>query len=384
MPKEFLPSGLLFEWYEPTLKFPVDIDIHQPVISHHGKTYLSFLSDDFLGFQTDVRIKHAALSSADALPMFQARRDAAESSELECSLSRFFRTEQSVLFDSSVTAVACLFAQLNPGASAVYFDSACNPVLAFGAQQTDVPVRVYPHRDMKALEELLQAGSKRAEFLRPIIVVESLYALTGSVAPLAALVELAERFQAFLVVDESFGIGILGGFGQGGLEAFSSHVDHIVLARFDSVLGSSGASLSGASAFCKRLHASALYQASPALLSFSVAAARQAFELLLHDNSTRGCLQARSVEVHQGLKSLGLSVVGEPGVPIIVFGIPSGKGKQKFLEAITERRVLLQNSRMSGEDSKSYFRLNLTVRHRQEHVQMLLQTLSDILSRLHS
>jgi 8-amino-7-oxononanoate synthase len=93
-----------------------------------------------------------------------------------------------------------------------------------GARLSRSPVRVYPHCDLSALEQMLAASSAQ----KKLVVTDSVFSMDGNLAPLPQLLGLCERHDAWLVVDDAHGFGVLGENGRGALEHFSLRSPNLV------------------------------------------------------------------------------------------------------------------------------------------------------------
>jgi len=122
----------------------------------------------------------------------------------------------------------------------IFSDSLNHASLIDGARLARAPVKVYPHVDLAALEALLAASTSRNK----LIVTDGVFSMDGDIAPLPELLALAERYDAWLIVDDAHGLGVLGENGSGVLSHFGLRSERIVyVGTFGKAAGGSGATI---------------------------------------------------------------------------------------------------------------------------------------------
>ncbi len=124
--------------------------------------------------------------------------------------------EAVALFSSGYSANLGTIAALVERGDAVYLDRLSHACLVDGARLSGAGVRVFPHNDVDRLGEILVR--ERSRFRRVLIVTEGVFSMDGDQAPMGALAEVAERFEAMLMIDEAHGTGVWGPSGRGAAE----------------------------------------------------------------------------------------------------------------------------------------------------------------------
>lgn len=182
---------------------------------------LDFASNDYLGLATDPRIRVrliAALEAGCPLGSTGSRLLTGHSAyhvSVEAFLAEVFRVESALLFGSGYLANLGVMVALGSLDGATFFSDAANHAsLIDGMRLASCPRVVFAHNAMDDLEAKLAASSARTK----IIVTESIFSMDGDRAPIAQLLELAERFEAILVVDEAHATGVTGARGLGCLD----------------------------------------------------------------------------------------------------------------------------------------------------------------------
>ncbi|MBI1907400.1 MAG: 8-amino-7-oxononanoate synthase [Rhodocyclales bacterium] len=187
-----------------------------PHVRVDGRELLAFCSNDYLGLAADqelvLALQDGALrwgvgsGASHLVSGHYAVHDA-----LEARLATFVGCERALYFSTGYMANAGILPALVGRGDAVFADRLNHASLIDGALLTRADVHRYPHVDLVALERMLASSDAR----RKLIVTDSVFSMDGDVAPLAGLLALAERFDAWLVVDDAHGFGVLGPQGRG-------------------------------------------------------------------------------------------------------------------------------------------------------------------------
>jgi 7-keto-8-aminopelargonate synthetase-like enzyme len=191
-----------------------------------GRELINFGSNDYLGLAADERLAAAARAASEgegwgsgASPLVSGRSDS--HAELERRLAEFEGTEAALVFSSGFAANAGIIPALVDEEDAVFGDAKNHASLIDGCRLSKAKRFVYPHCDCDALEKMLRGG---AGFRRRLIVTDTLFSMDGDLAPVARLGELAERYDAMLMVDEAHATGVFGAKGRGIVETLSRPV----------------------------------------------------------------------------------------------------------------------------------------------------------------
>lgn len=187
--------------------------------------YLNFGSNDYLGLAADPRLTAAVARvlaaqgwGSGASPLISGRT--ALHAELERHLAAFEGTEAALLFPSGFAANLGVVTALSDRDDLILSDAKNHASLIDGCRLSRATVQVYPHRDLEQLEAALH---RSRSYRRRLIVTDTLFSMDGDCADLPELVELSERFDAMLVVDEAHATGVLGKRGRGLCELDDLH-----------------------------------------------------------------------------------------------------------------------------------------------------------------
>lgn len=187
----------------------------ESVIAHQGQSFINFSSNDYLGLAASDILKAAlqegverfgAGSGASRLVCGSLRPHA----DLEEALADFKSAEAALTFSSGfATPLGTLPALLGAG-DTVILDKLCHASLVDAAKLCGATIRVFPHNHLEKLERLLQTAKGRV-----LIVTESIFSMDGDAAALREIVELKDRYGAWLMLDEAHAVGIRGPQGHG-------------------------------------------------------------------------------------------------------------------------------------------------------------------------
>jgi glycine C-acetyltransferase len=240
--------------------------------------------------------------------------------ELEKKISEFLGMEDTILYTSCFDANTGLFETLLGAEDAIISDELNHASIIDGIRLCKAQRYRFKHNDMADLEtQLRQAGSARYR----MIATDGVFSMDGHIADLPAICDLAEKYGALVMVDDSHAVGFMGKRGRG------THEYHNVMSRVDIITGTLGKALGGASGGYtsgKKEIVEFLRQRSrPYLFSNTlappiVAGSIKAIELLSESTALRDKLEANTKFFRKGLAKLGLSVLpGEhPIVPIML------------------------------------------------------------------
>ena len=182
-----------------------------------GRRLWNFASNDYLGLAADPRVAKAAQAAlseagvgATASALVAGRTE--WHARLEQALARFEGQEAAMLFPTGYAANVGTIAALIEDEDVVFCDRWNHASLIDGCRLSGAKLRVFRHSELATLERELQ---KAAGFRRRLIATDAVFSMDGDVAPLRELCDLAERFDAELLVDEAHGTGVFGEHGRG-------------------------------------------------------------------------------------------------------------------------------------------------------------------------
>lgn len=212
-----------------------------------GRPVLNFCSNDYLGLADHPALVEAAIAGArrwgvgaGASHLVSGHFGAHEAAEAR--LAAFVGAERALLFSSGYMVNAGIQAALVGRGDAIFADRLNHASLIDGALLSRADFRRYPHKDVAALERLLADSTAP----RKLIVTDSVFSMDGDLAPLPALLELAERFDAWLLVDDAHGFGVIGPQGRGAIAHFGLSSERLLtVGTLGKAAGVAGAFVAG-------------------------------------------------------------------------------------------------------------------------------------------
>src|SRR5208282_2470263 len=188
-----------------------------------GRDYLAFCSNDYLGLANHPRLIAAACAGAErygvgagASHLILGHSTAHHA--LEDALARFVQLPRALLFSTGYMANLGIVTALVGRGDAIFADKLNHASLNDAALLSRAEFKRYPHRDLAALERLLAASHAR----RKLVVTDAVFSMDGDLAPLPELLALCERHDAWLLLDDAHGFGVLGTGGRGMLSHFNA------------------------------------------------------------------------------------------------------------------------------------------------------------------
>lgn len=297
-------------------------------ISVNGETVLNFCSNNYLGLSSHPEVIQAAKDTLDShgFGMSSVRficgtQDIHKT--LERKISEFYGTEDTILYAAAFDANGGVFEPLLGDQDCIISDSLNHASIIDGVRLCKAARYRYENSNMEDLEQqLIKATAAGTRF--KLIVTDGVFSMDGVVAPLDKICDLADKYDAMVMIDECHAAGFIGATGKGTLEAKG------VMGRVDIITGTLGKALGGAMGgytTAKKEIIEILRQRSrPYLFSNSLApaivgASIKVFELLENDTSLRDKLEENTNYFKAGMKTAGFDIIdGDSAiVPVMLY-----------------------------------------------------------------
>jgi 8-amino-7-oxononanoate synthase len=363
---------------EPSLASPVQgqIGLLQAV---------NFSSNDYLGLSRDSRLQTAAIEAiqrygtgSSASRLVSGTNELVHQLELE--LAQFKQTEAALVFNSGYQAnVAILQALLEPG-DWVFCDKLNHASLVDGCLLSGARWSRYRHLDLEHLEQKLQKAPSDA---RKWIVTDSVFSMDGDYPDLQALVALADRYHALVMVDEAHATGLFGLRGSGLCEQFGvSDRVAIQMGTFSKALGGAGAYAAGSGILIQTLINRARgFIYSTALPPATVAAARCGVQVVQSDTTLKHRLWENIRLFEQRLQGEGLDFLIEKPLksPIVPLVLGDSEKALKVSQLLLEKGYFVQGIRPpTVPPGTSRLRIALSAAHSRSQIEGLAAALASI------
>ena len=297
-----------------------------------ARQVLNFCANNYLGLADNQQIIDAAKTAMDergfgmaSVRFICGTQDA--HLELEAKLSQFLGTEDTILFSSCFDANGGVFESLFGKEDAIISDALNHASIIDGIRLSKAARFRYANQDMADLETQLQAAAQLndgAGARRTIIVTDGVFSMDGYLAPLEAICDLADKYNALVMVDDSHAVGFMGATGAGTPEhaGVSDRVD-IYTGTFGKALGgASGGYVSGRGEIVAMLRQKARpYLFSNSLAPSIVAATLKALELVAGSGDLREKLFENAAHFRRRMSEEGFELLkGEHAIIPVMFG----------------------------------------------------------------
>ncbi|AOR26303.1 2-amino-3-ketobutyrate CoA ligase [Formosa sp. Hel3_A1_48] len=347
-----------------------------PVITlDTGQKVLNFCANNYLGLANHPEVIQAAKDSMDthgfgmaSVRFICGTQDIHK--QLEQKIAHFYQTEDTILYAAAFDANGGVFEPLLSAEDAIISDSLNHASIIDGVRLCKAKRFRYKNNNMADLETQLQAAdSSGARF--KIIVTDGVFSMDGLLAPLDAICDLADKYDALVMIDECHAAGFIGKTGIGTLE------DKNVLGRIDIITGTLGKALGGGMGGYttgKKEIISMLRQRSrPYLFSNSLApalvgASIKVFDLLSNDTSLRDRLEHNTNYFKEGIRNLGFDIIdGDSAiVPVMLY---DAKLAQKMASLLLKQGIYVIGFFFPVVPrEKARIRVQLSAAHEKSHL----------------
>ncbi|MEL7270029.1 MAG: glycine C-acetyltransferase [Bacteroidota bacterium] len=293
-----------------------------------GEEVINFCSNNYLGLSSHPEVVQAAKDTLDShgFGMSSVRficgtQDIHKT--LEKEIANFYGTEDTILYAAAFDANGGVFEPILTAEDAIISDSLNHASIIDGVRLCKAKRYRYANNDMADLETQLQQSIEDGARFK-IIVTDGVFSMDGLLAPLDGICDLAEKYDAMVMIDECHATGFIGATGRGTLEAKG------VLDRIDIITGTLGKALGGAmggyTTGKKEIIEMLRQRSRPYLFSNSLApaivgASIKVFQLLGNDTSLRDKLEYNTSYFKEGMKKAGFDIIdGDSAiVPVMLY-----------------------------------------------------------------
>lgn len=349
-------------------------------VIYEGSTYLMMASNNYLGLTHHPHVKDRASQAlqqygtgsggarltSGSFPLFQ---------ELENRLAQWKECEKALTFTAGFMANLGTISALVHKGDIIFSDELNHASLIDGCRLSGAKIQVYPHKDVQALEPLL-AESKH--YGMRFIITDGVFSMDGDIAPLPELLELAERYDALLIVDDAHATGVIGE-GRGTAHHFHCESPRIITTgTMSKALGSIGGYVCGSQTVIDYIiNHSRPFIFATALSPADIGASLGALEVLSEEPSVYQNLRSNTEYMHKALQSLGIpSTDDTPIFPII---IGSNEDTLKASHLCEQEGIILSGIRPPTVPiNTGRLRLTVTAAHTEEELQRVIQVLQTL------
>ncbi len=352
-----------------------------PEIRIDGKNYILLSSNSYLGLSTDPRVKKAAQEALEKYGTGSGGSRLVSGStdlhrNLEERISKFKKTEAAILFSTGYLAnVGTISSLVGPG-DVIYSDELNHASIIDGCRLSKAEIKIYKHCDIDHLNHILSKDNLKS---RKLIVTDTVFSMDGDLVPLPGIVELAEKYDCMLMIDEAHATGVLGNRGSGATEYFGVE-DRvpIVMGTLSKAVGSLGGYIAGCQKlidFVRNRVRSYIFDTS--LPASSLAASLAAIDIIEFEPERREHLWRLIKKFKLGLEKIGLTVLPSYSAVIPVL-IGDAKPALDFSLRLRENGVYTPAVRPpSVPPGKCRIRATLMATHNEEQIDRALRAFKE-------
>ncbi|CEN33452.1 glycine C-acetyltransferase [Capnocytophaga cynodegmi] len=350
-----------------------------------GEEVINFCANNYLGLSAHPEVIQAAKDTLDthgfgmsSVRFICGTQDIHK--ELEKKIADFYGTEDTILYAAAFDANGGVFEPLFTDEDAIISDSLNHASIIDGVRLCKAKRFRYENSNMADLEaKLKEVDAAGARF--KIIVTDGVFSMDGLVAPLDKICDLAEKYDAMVMVDECHAAGFIGATGKGTLEAKK------VMGRVDIVTGTLGKALGGAmggyTTGKKEIIEMLRQRSRPYLFSNSLApaivgASIKVFDLISKDTSLRDKLEKNAEYFKKGMKAAGFDIIeGDSAiVPVMLY---DAKVSQVMADKLLEKGIYVIGFFYPVvPKGKARIRVQLSAAHSKEHLDKAIQAFTEV------
>ncbi len=289
-------------------------------VERGGRRLLNFSGNDYLGLSRHPEVIAAA---QEATARYGAGAGASRLvtgaypllRQLEDRIAAFKGTEDAIVFGAGYLANLSIVPALAGGGDLILIDALAHSCLHAGAKLSGAQTETFPHNDVAAAERFLAA--RRGDFRRALLLTDGVFSMDGDLAPLPALLALADRHDVWTLVDDAHGLGVVGADGRGAAHVFDPPAcAPLQMGTLSKAVGAYGGYLAASAAVCDLVRNRAgafIYTTAPA--PAAAGAALKSLEIIGRDAE----LRARPLDLAARFcSSLNLPPPVSPIVPVIL------------------------------------------------------------------
>lgn len=345
-----------------------------------GEEVINFCANNYLGLSNHPEVIQAAKDAMDthgfgmsSVRFICGTQDIHK--ELEATIATFYQTEDTILYAAAFDANGGVFEPLLSKEDAIISDSLNHASIIDGVRLCKAARYRYDNNDMDSLEaQLIEANKQHHRF--KIIVTDGVFSMDGIVAKLDEICDLADKYDALVMVDECHAAGFIGKTGRGTVELKD------VMGRVDIVTGTLGKALGGAmggyTTGKKEIIEILRQRSRPYLFSNSLApaivgASLKVFELLSNDTSLRDKLEWNTNYFRTEMEKAGFDLVGADAaiVPVMLY---DAKLAQTMANLLLEEGIYVIGFFFPVvPKEKARIRVQLSAAHTKEHLDTAIQ-----------
>lgn len=351
-----------------------------------GRDVLMFGSNSYLGLSDDPRLKEAAVKAIEKYGASCSGSRFLNGTldihlELEEKLARFVGKQAAVTYSTGFQVNLGVVSSLGFRGGFTFLDSLDHACIIDGSRLGFSQVRKFPHNDMAGLERKLRAVPKGAY---KFIVVDGIYSMEGDIAKLPEIVDLCEKYNACVMVDDAHALGVIGENGSGTASHFGlTDKTNLIMGTFSKSFGSLGGFIAGDNEVINYLkHNSRSLIFSASMTPAAIAAASRALDIMIEEPERREHLWEVTHYAQAAFKAAGFDT-GRTESPIIPLFVRDTMKAMQVVKMAYERGVFVTPVIAPAvPENDVLIRFALMATHTKDQVDVAVGVLTDIFREL--
>lgn len=350
-----------------------------------GEEVINFCANNYLGLSSNKEVIQAAKDAMDthgfgmsSVRFICGTQDIHKT--LEAKIADYYQTEDTILYAAAFDANGGVFEPLLTSEDAIISDSLNHASIIDGVRLCKAARYRYENSNMEDLEAQLKAANENGARFK-IIVTDGVFSMDGVVAPLDKICDLADTYDALVMIDECHAAGFIGETGRGTLE------EKGVMGRIDIITGTLGKALGGAmggyTTGKKEIIEMLRQRSRPYLFSNSLApaivgASIKVFDMLANDTRLRDTLESNTAYFKKGMNKAGFDIVdGDSAiVPVMLY---DAKLSQQMADMLLDEGIYVIGFFYPVvPKGKARIRVQLSAAHQQSHLDKAIEAFTKV------
>lgn len=350
----------------------------------NGKKYLYFAGTGYYQLNNHPELIKAANEATTKYGIATATSRAITGTspllvEIEKKAAHFFGTDDAAYLPSGyLTNIAGLKALSNLGAyDVIFLDEGSHYSLAEGAMTVYKPIVYFKNRDADDLKAKLKQHLNRKQ--RPLVATDGLFPIKGKTAPLDEYLDLADKYNGVIWIDDAHGVGILGKNGRGTYEHLGLESPRLFMgATLSKAFGAYGGIIPGNASFIKQIKTGSVITGSSAPMHAAVAAGIKGLDLVKNNPEMREKLWENARYLKEKISSIGIQA-DDNCLPIVAFKPGNLETMTKIHKALMDAGIYIQFAQYRGSGNDGILRIVVFSTHTFEQIDFLAGQLETIL-----
>lgn len=349
----------------------------------NGRKYLYFGGTGYFGLHGNPELIAAGIQAFTAEGTHPATGKTYGNTHLQAEVERrlcaFFGTEACVYYVSGILNGLYLAQSLALEYEAIFVDETAHFNIWDGIRSTGKPIFAYRHCDPADLEIQVKAGLKPGQ--RPLVITDGVFPALGEIAPVPDLLEVADRYEGIIAVDDAHAVGVLGEHGRGTFEHFGLSGPRLHHAgTLSKAFGGHGGFLPGPAGLIGRIKQSlGAYLGASSTPTPLAAASAKGIELVQDHPEWRRALRANTDRLRAGLRAMGFALADTP-FPIVAWSLGTAADMERVQAVLRENGIILPIFKnYAGAPEAGLLRASVFSTHAPGDIDRLLQELGKAL-----